>query len=226
MAEPVKSDPQVDTPKGEPCSNCGQRHKLQPGSKGWFWAKRVENLALFLVPSIPAVDAVAEFIAPQATVTLTDVQSDMLNKTFEAGGSPSTVERVIVELDAPTLAERLASAAPSLLLAGLLAFVAYALWRIEINMTAGKGQRPFTEKDGRILKRSSRFLYWGWFATIAVEAAGFLVLRLGPSDMEWGIPGVSSEASLVILGLAILVGTMARVYYKGSQAYESLEKIV
>ncbi|MEV6401114.1 DUF2975 domain-containing protein [Streptomyces sp. NPDC051907] len=227
MTEPtgtcVGAPPKEDGPD---CPECGNKHRLQPGSRSWFWAKRAEHATLFFIPAIPASRGVTEFVRPQASITLTGGQHAELNKTFEASGAPSTVERVIVHLDAPTLAERAAAAGPSLLLAGLLAFVAYALWRIEINMTSGRKQRPFTEKDGRVLGRSAGLLMWGWLVVIVAELAGFGVLRFGSAEVETGLAGIGSDASLVVLGLGVLVGVMARVYRKGAKAYEDLEKIV
>ncbi|MFE9250706.1 hypothetical protein [Streptomyces sp. NPDC007088] len=209
------------------CGECGHTHARaigpQPGTRRWFAYKAGTNLMLAIVPVLPLVKGITNLIHPSAEVDLTGAQREALNAQFEVSGhTATTVRQVTVELDHPSLMDRLVAAGPSLLLAGLLLFLAYALWRIEINMTAGPQQRPFTEKDQRVLSRAAQYLWGFWWAFLALEAFGFRALHLGGT----GAAGSLTSGSIVVLGLSVLVGSFARTYRKGRTAYNEMQGIV
>lgn len=232
MTERTSLDKDAPEPAGdakpEPplCENCGRRHEypdLTSKERGFWFLTVLRNAGLLVVPALPAMVGVKMLITPTADVRLNDAQRAAVNSGFELTGErATTVRRVVVELDHPSLWDRLTAAGPSLLLAGILLFLAYALWRIEVNTTAGPHQRPFTEKDERYLGRSARWLWWAWWVFVAVEAFGPMPLHLG--NRVWA--GELSSGSLIVMGLALLVGVFARVYRKGRRAYSELEKIV
>jgi hypothetical protein len=231
MTERVSVDKPSAGEGGEPapehpvCENCGKRHDPLSASqdRGWWFRTAMNNFGLAIVPALPLGWGVLNFITPTADVKLDGGQRQTVNSAFELTDErATTVRRVVVELDHPSIWDRLVAAGPSLVLAVLLAFLAYALWRIEVNTTAGPHQRPFTEKDERYLKRSGRSLWALWYVLMLVELLGGLALHLGGEAFV----GPVSAGSLIVLGLATLVTVFARVYRKGSKAYADLEKIV
>lgn len=192
-------------------------------TRGWWVRKAVrDGSPPVLVAALPLINGVLEFIRPTADVKLSGAQRAELNSHFELEGGPATtVRRVVVEVDHVTVWDRLVAAGPSLLLAGLLLLLAYALWRVEVNMTAGPHQRPFTQKDERYLYRTAHWLLSLWVFFAAAELFGGLALGVGG-----GFVGGMSAGSFVVLGLAVLVRSFARAYRKGRKAYEELERIV
>ncbi|MFD7866033.1 hypothetical protein [Streptomyces sp. NPDC059783] len=207
------------------CEHRGRRHAppLTSKDRRWWWLTGLNNLGLLLMPALLLADGVKALITPTADVKLDATQRAALNSGFELTGErATTVRRVVVELDHPSLWDRLLNAAPSLILAGLLLLLAYSLWRIEVNTTAGPHQRPFTEKDERWLSRTARSLWWLWWLLAAAEVWGSHALHLGGGALV----GPVSQGSVIVLGLALLVGMFSRVYRKAHQAYSDLEKIV
>lgn len=216
-----------------PCEGCGDQHPpeeekgLTPGSRSWFWAKRLENLMLFAGPAVPLALGVAQLIKPSMTVELTDKQADAVDAVYHVGGNEATADRVQVFLTDPSVGDRLVAAGPSLLFGLLLAFVAYALWRIEINLSAnGK----YTAKDTKVLSLAARWLWTGWWFLIAAELSVAVWFRdADGGDASWWQHSVGTpfdQGSLVALILTGFMGVVARIYRNGAKAYAELEKAV
>jgi hypothetical protein len=237
MPDMTKQDPQPgsgDTAVAEPdtaCPDCGHDHtqdpkQLVPGSRSWFWAKRVENLALFLGPAIPLGIGVTQLIRPSVTVSLTDKQQAAIDGVYNMPGTDASVSRVIVLMDHPGFWDRLVAAGPALLLGLLLALLSYALWRIEINLSAnGK----YTDKDTTVLSSASRWLWHGWWFLIAAELTVTWWFRDAPASEHWWIASATTpfgNASLIALVVAGFMGVVARIYRNGAKAYAELERAV
>lgn len=233
MPEMTKEDPEPrsDTAADAKCANCGGTHGpksvMTPGSRSWFWSKRLENMMLWFAPGAPLLVGTLQLIAPAVTVDLGDKDQAAVNGVYDMpGGSASTVERVTVYLDHPGVADRLIAAGPSLVFGMLLAFLAYALWRIEINLSAtGK----YTAKDGRVLAAAARWLWRGWFALMAAEIMVAYWFREAPNAEHWWLTSATTPfdtASLMTLMIAVVVGIVARIYRSGARAYAELEKAV
>lgn len=234
MPEMTKEDPepQADAPDPEACVRCGTVHGRrgdkdgpEPGSRSWFWAKRLENMMLWFAPGVPLMVGTWQLASPSVTVALDDKQQAAINGVYDMpGGSASTVERVTIYLDHPGVADRIVAAGPSLLFGALLAFVAYALWRIEINLSAtGK----YTPKDGKVLSAATRWLWRGWWALLAAEIAVSVWFRDVPSSDHWYLHSVATpfdNASWMTLVIVAVVGIVARIYRSGARAYAELEK--
>lgn len=199
----------------------------EPTSKDrkWWVMTGVANAGLVMVPLFPAIDAVQEFVSPSANVRLSDEQREAASALILEGHPDASLRRGTFVLEDPSIGERLLAAAPSALLAAMMLTIAWALWRIEVNMTAGPHQRPFTEKDGRVLARVSRSLWAWWFVFLVVEVAGYTgaVKMLGADGGHFGPVG---DVTFIIFGLSLLFAQFARVYRKGRAAYNDLEKIV
>lgn len=212
----------VSTQKPQPAADDAEPTSKQ---RSWWVLTGLGNIGLILVPAFPAVDAVREFASPSANVRLTDEQREAVSGLTLDGHPSASLRRGVFVLDDPSIAERLLAAAPSALLCAMILTIAWALWRIEVNMTAGPHQRPFTEKDERVLTRVSRSLWMWWFAFLAVEVAGITgaIKLLGARG---GYFGPVADVTFIVLGLMLLFTQFARVYRKGRAAYNDLEKIV
>lgn len=230
MTERVSVDKPAD-PGGEgvprpACEECGLVH-APLGKSGrprrWWLEHGLQCWPLVVIPALPLGDGIKSLVTPMANVKLGDGERQALNSGFELTGErETTVRSVVVEMDHPSVLDRAVTAGPSLLLAGLLVFLAYALWRVVVNTTAGPHQRPFTEKDERYLRYSSLLLWVFWWVMVLVELFGFFPLHLGLLAQ----PGPGSGGSFIVMGLALLVSVFARVYAKGRKAYTDMEKIV
>lgn len=237
MPEMTKGDPERDAttdaapePAEELCPDCGKpvhgKHALEPGSRSWFWAKRVENMMLFAAPAIPLALGIAQLVKPTVTVTLTDKQQAAVDRVYSVPGVGETsVDRVQVHLTDPSVADRLVTAGPALLFGLLIAFMAYALWRIEINLSAnGK----YTPKDAKVLSLAARWLWRGWWFLMGAEIAVTIWFRNADGgDAAWWQHTVGTtfdQASLVTLVLTGFMGVVARIYRNGAKAYAELEK--
>lgn len=199
----------------------------EPTSKErrWWVFTALRNIGLLLVPAFPAINAVREFRSPSANLRLTDEQREAVAGLSWEGHADASVRRVTVVLEDPALAERVLAALPSALLALMVLSIAWALWRIEVNMTAGPHQRPFTQKDERVLARVSRSLLAWWFVFLVVELAGIAGV-MTMLEAEGGYFGPVGDVTFIIFGLSMLFAQFARVYRKGRAAYNDLEKIV
>lgn len=226
MTERIQSTKPEDPAPSAPEPPRDTLREAAPGSPKWFWRKRLQHLPLWIMPTLPVVMAVSQFIRPTANVRLTDAQEAVLNRAAElSAGTPTTMQRALVTLDDPSLAERALASAPSLAVAAVLAFMAYSLWRVEINMSFGKPQRPFTEKDCRMLGRSAGALTAGFFLLAALEAAG--IGWLHGYGLSLGVlGGTTGDSTLMLLMLSLMAATTHRIYKSGKKAYESLEEIV
>lgn len=239
MPEMTKQDPDPESGGAAPADghtggdDCPVCHHPEadhvdpmPGTRGWFWRKRAENLLLIVGPLLPAITAVGAIMTPSVTTPLTDKQSAAINKVYEyaPGAKASTVHDVTVRLDHPGIMDRLVAAGPSLAFAVLLTMLAYALWRIEINMSGNR--RPYTEKDQRVFTRALRWVWTGWWVVFGLELLGGLWYHYGPTG-GWFRAGAHvplDGLSVVILGLSGIMYVVARMYRTGRKAYEELEK--
>lgn len=239
MPEMTKGDPERDATTDaapeplegdEVCDKCGKVHEVaygpEPGSRRWFWYKRAENAMLFAAPAIPLALGIAQLIKPTVTVSLSDKQSAAVEQVYSVPGVGATaVDRVQVHLTDPSVADRLVTAGPALLFGLLLAFMAYALWRIEINLSAnGK----YTTKDAKVLSAAARWLWRGWWFLMGAElAVTFWFHDADGGDASWWQHSVGTtfdQASLVTLVLTGFMGVVARIYRNGAKAYAELEK--
>lgn len=233
ITKPVQDGEPAEASEGEcadpECPRCGEHHApveddLVPGSRRWFWYKRFENSMLFIAPAVPLFTGLAAFIQPQVTTPLTDRQAAAVNGAYEyATGKPSTVDQVRVVLDDPGIWDRLVSAGPALVFGALLAFMAYALWRIEINLSGNA--RPFTEKDDHVLWRASRWLWGGWWFLLVLEIAVGSWFHQGPSG-GWYRAGAHTpfdSGSFIVLVLSGFMGVVSRIYRTGARQYRELE---
>lgn len=232
MRRMTKGDPEIDTATEASCTDCGhaesEHHGAMPGTPRWFWRKRAENLLLIVGPLLPAVTAVGALWRPGVTTPLTDKQSAAINKVYEyaPGAKASTVHEVTVRLDHPGIMDRLVAAGPSLAFAVLLTMLAYALWRIEINMSGNR--RPYTEKDQRVFARALRWVWTGWWVVLGLELLGGLWYHYGPSG-GWYRAGAHvplDGLDIVILALSGVFYVVSRMYRTGRKAYEELEQAV
>jgi hypothetical protein len=235
MPDMTKEDPEPtgDTKTqrdGKPCTECGvhhhgTRHAAKPGSRRWFWGKRVDNMLLSVGAMIPLGYGTGALLRPDITTPLTDKQKVAINGVYEyAGAKPSTVYEVVTRFDHPSIGDRLVAAGPCLGFAALLGFLIYALWRIEINMSAGG--RPYTEKDARVFARARRWVWSGWWLIFGLETLGGIWYHYGPSG-GWFRAGAHvplDGLSVVILGVSGLLAVVARMYTTGARAYAELEK--
>ena len=237
MPEMTKGDPERDTSAdaapehtGEPdCPACGHPESdhldPMPGTRRWFWRKRAENLLLIIGPLSAAGTAEGALWKPSVTTPLTDKQSAAINKAYEyAGAKPSTVDDVHVVFDHPSIGDRLVAAGPSLAFAILLGFLAYALWRIEINMSGNP--RPYTAKDVTVFNRATRWLWTGWWVVFGLEIVGGVWYHYGPSG-GWFRSGAHvplDGLSIIILGMSGVLAVVTRIYTTGGRAYAELEK--
>lgn len=195
---------------------------LTSKDRKWWWATGFLNTGLFIVPLMPLSLGIQAVMTPTANVKLDGAQQAALNAAFELNDDrATTVRRVVVELDHPSIWDRLLNGGPALLLTGVLILLAYALWRIEVNTTAGPHQRPFTAKDQKFLTLSARSLWCLWWVVAALEVFGPKSLH-----MDRAYVGPVTIGSLVIFGLALLTSTFVRVYTKGRRAYTDMEQIV
>lgn len=237
MPEMTKKDPEPggDTEgcgEGRTCDRCGGQHKgaaryPEPGSRRWFWRKRADNLLLVVGPLVPAGYALGALLQPDIRTPLTHQQQVAINGVYEyAGSKPSTVYEVVTRIDHPGILDRLVAAGPSLAFAALLGFLAYALWRIEINMSAGT--RPYTGKDARVFARAQRWLWTGWWIVFGLELAGSTWYHYGPTGgwFRGGAHVPLDGLSVIILGVSGLLAVVARIYNTGGRAYAELEKAV
>lgn len=216
----------------ENCPKCNHPEKdhvdPMPGTRRWFWRKRAENLLLIIGPLIPGGTALGAMWKPTVTTPLTDKQEAAINGVYEyaPGAKASTVHEVVVRIDHPGIGDRLVAAGPSLAFAVLLGLLAYALWRIEINMSGNR--RPYTEKDQRVFSRAIRWVWTGWWVVFGLELLGGLWYHYGPSG-GWFRAGAHvplDGLSIVILGLSGILYVVSRMYRTGRKAYEELEKAV
>lgn len=216
---------------GKACPDCGKvhgkGHGLAPGSRSWFWSKRIEHMMLWIAPGAPLLVGTTQLLRPQVTVTLDGKDRAAINRVYDMPGiDASTVRSVTVRLDDPGIVDRLIAAGPSLLFGALLMFVAYALWRIEINLSAtGK----YTPKDGRVLAAASRWLWHGWWFIIASELAIGFWWRDTPGTGTWYLSSVATpfdHASLMTLMITAVVAIITRIYRNGAKAYAELERAV
>jgi hypothetical protein len=243
MPDMTKEDPEpeggstavADAPEpvcdGKVCTECGfhhhadEKHYAKRGSRRWFWRKRAENLLLIAAPLIPAGMAVAALLRPGVETPLTDKQAAAINGAYEyATGKPSTVRTVYVRMDDPSIGDRLVAAGPSLTFAVLLGLLAYALWRIEINMSAGA--RPYTAKDAQVFRRATRWLWTGWWVVLGTEILGSTWYHYGPSG-GWFRSGAHvpmDGVSLAVWGLSGMLAVVGRMYTTGARQYAELEK--
>lgn len=233
MPDMTKQDPEsqgssTDAPQSGACPDCGhdhEEHALVPGSRSWFWSKRLEHVMLWLAPGGPLLMGAMQLWHPQVNVHLDGEEREAINRVYEMhGAGASTVRDVSVRLDDPSIADRLIAAGPSLLFGALLVFVAYALWRIEINLSA---TGRYTPKDGRVLSAASRWLWRGWWFLIAAEIGVSLWWRDVPASGDWFTRSVGTpfdHASLMTLMITAVVAIIARIYRNGARAYAELEK--
>lgn len=243
MPDMTKEDPEpeggstavADAPEpvcdGKACAECGyhhhadEKHYAKRGSRRWFWRKRAENLLLIVGPIIPGATAVGALWRPSLDTPLTDKQAAAINGVYEyAGAKPSSVSDVHVVLDHPGIGDRLVAAGPSLAFTVLLALLAYALWRIEINMSAGS--RPYTAKDAQVFRRATRWLWTGWWVVWGLEILGGIWYHYGPSGGWWraGAHVPMDGLSVIVLGLSGVLAVVTRMYTTGARQYAELEK--
>lgn len=198
------------------------------GTRKWFWMKRAENLMLFVAPAIPLLLGVTQLIRPSVTVELSSKQEAAVNAAYAMEGvGGASVQRVQVYLTDASIGDRLVTAGPALLFGALLAFVAYALWRIEINLSA---TGRFTPKDSQVFTLASRWLWRGWWFIITAE----LAVMIWFNDAERGsaawwqhsVGTAFDQASIVTLVLTAFMGVVARIYHNGAKAYAELENAV
>lgn len=195
---------------------------LAPGSKSWFWGMRLKNYLFFALPLGGAAVAVFSFIRPRSSVELNDAQTKALSEGYELPGDlVGRVTSVNVRLTEPDLLDRLYGSVPTLLIAVAMAYVFHALWRIEINMTAD--QRPYTDKDAATFKRAAKVFIIGLFSAIVSLYA------LGWIKNGYGNAFDGADAGLVVVltaGIVVmaLLDVTRRMYLKGRQSYEELEK--
>lgn len=237
MPEMTKGDPERDTSTdaapehtGEAdCPACGHaaadHDGVVVGSRSWFWDKRIENVFLFLIPAAPLGYGVVQLIAPQVTVDLTDKQEKAINAVYNMpGGSASSVDAVRVALDNPSFMDRLIAAGPSLGFGLILAVVIYALWRIEINLSAtGK----YTEKDDRVLRKASKLMWNGFWVLLFLEIAVTVWWHDAPQSDHWWLSSVTTpfdNASMMALMASGVMAVIGRIYRSGARAYRELEK--
>lgn len=214
MSEPATAPPQADKPESAP---------LTSKDRKWWVTTGFSHLGLAAIPIMAAWHGIDDFLHPSANLRLTSAQQAAVNSGFHLGHD-TTIHRVVVGLNAPSMLERVTAAAPNLMLAIMVLTLSRALWRIEVNMTAGPHQRPFTEKDQRVLTRVAWSMGVWWLAFIGVEIGGIFVARhLGVTG---GWLGSLGDVTLGTWGLMLLMATFARVYRKGRDAYTDLEKIV
>lgn len=200
-----------------------QARRPEPGTRAWFWEKRVTHLSLWLTPLIPFFTAVYDFVQPAVNTKLSGQQAAAINKAYEfSDHSASTVSRVLVILDNPSLMDRFILAAPMLTATLALVLVSYALWRIEINLAAGG--RPFTAKDQKTLSRANVVAAVGWVFVFMATMLTAVWFRKGPAQGFDGFGPDGDGLPLMFLAIIVLVATMERVYKKGKAAYEELEK--
>lgn len=229
MTDRLSKDPEPAQDEPARCYACGETHVdavvgPRPGSRTWWWSKRTEHLALFVVPAVPLITAVQEFLAPRMMVRAEGSEGERLNGVYEyAPGVASHITNVVVELDAPTLLDRAVFALPSVVFALLLGFVSYALWRVEVNMTGHT--RAYTEKDNRVLGRTNAYLVLGWLLVVAMESGASAWFKWQVGDGGGSFPqGVHHDAtSLLVLAMCAMLTIMVRVYVRGRRAYEELE---
>lgn len=193
---------------------------LRPGTRKWFWVKRLENSVLFFMPLLLLKLTVGEFREPGGFLYVQADQEKVIVDTL-AVSQPADVTSVSLKLVDPSIWDRITASLPLLILTVGMACLCHALWRIEINLTAGG--RPYTAKDDKIYKRA---LLVALAALVGGCFTGALPVFLGD-----GFPEMSSSLSVsLVVGLMMLYGATAaataarRMYIKGREAYEELEK--
>lgn len=115
-------------------------------------------------------------------------------------------------------------AVPYLLIGLSMAYVCRALFRIEVNIETN--ERPFTERDGRVL---------GWAPTILLTGSlvaifsSYLVPALLPSADGLERPAMLEALNPVIgtwlIAMAWILMQMRRIHVLGRKAYEKLEEV-
>lgn len=129
--------------------------------------------------------------------------------------NPSTVDRLVFSL--PWVGVGVTAAA-----------LAYALWRIEVNMEGGK--RPFTAKDAAVYKQAMMlqvivssivmmgFLVYMFYALLHMPTKG------GVEDRMWSILDAMYAPLAAMYLLLMFTQTMRRTHTKAHEYYEELEK--
>lgn len=126
-----------------------------------------------------------------------------------------------------TMLARLVHSVPWVVVAVVLAGLARALWRIEVNMAAW--EKPFTKRDAEVLKKASQLL----LAVDGVLLVGGLIVLpftlllldvplserrdLNYVNAVWG-------PLMVITALLMVTESTRRFYGKAKTAYAELEK--
>jgi len=193
-----------------------------------LWNLRMGYLGAWVAVLVPFTYGLDQLARPTVQVRLDEGQREAVNGAFELSPARgTTVEEVTATLDGAGAVDRLVAATPSLLLAGALGLLAYALWRVLVNTSAGGGQRPFTEKDERYLLRAQRAMWTLWWGLTFMELFGYRALELDVNMGLWdGFAGPVSNGSLIVLGLGVALSAVRRAYRQGRKAYMELEKIV
>lgn len=187
------------------------------GSARWYGEKAFSHAALFLAPLVPLMNGISGLVRPTTNATLSDEQQHVLSKEF---GHGVTVEQVTVRLDGPSVLERIAVAAPSLVFGAILALLGYALWRIEINLSA---TGRYTPRDSKLLRRAAQWTWYGWWAVLALTLLGaslFSGLQGGSKDF----PFLADPMLFFLFSVSAVMTVAHRVYLSGKKAWTELQE--
>lgn len=192
-----------------------------PAGSPWWWFLMVgRNSFLVLGVVAPLLAAARAFLHPTATVELDRPQREVLTRVYAE--HHSSVTHVRLRFTDPSFADRFMAAMPSLVFAVVFAAIAYALWRVEVNLsTTGR----YTPKDTRVLALVEKWLWLGWVVVLVAEVAVAPWAGgswLSASSHDDG--AFSGKASLVILLLNGVYSAAYRIYLSGKKSWQELQE--
>lgn len=180
----------------------------KPGTKKWFWSMRLLNVLLIIAPTYPLIDVFFNLHQAQASIRTTD-------PGVHATSPDGRVEAVIVNLAHPSAVDYLLLTAPDVIGFLVLAVICRALYRIAVNFSGN--ERPYTERDAKVLNIATRAAGMGWFVLLPFLFSSALRYHGG------GNPNTGNYMTLfVILGAVMLY--VKSMYDKGRSFYLELEK--
>lgn len=206
--------------------DCDRRHVIwrshfgaaETGSKKWWWEARVSNAFVFGVSGVPILASAASMWKPGVSGTLTDKSAAALN--LPAGVHGTVVETRLTD---PSLWERFLVGFPLLSVGFALMILAYAMYRMDINMTGHT--RPYTKADHKWLHRAYNAVLWGWIIAVFGHdfIPGWLPAADGLSDPRL-VPAM--DETWLLLPLLVSVAGVLRLHRQAKGQHEKLEKIV
>lgn len=182
------------------------------GSKAWFWRMRSAHWVLWVAPVFPLLDA---FLV---------AQRGALTNRGEKYGSSFVGEGYLRSdvLMHGAFWEHLLLAVPGTVMAAVVGFICYSLWRIRVNM--GAEGKIFTIKDQKTLEKTPGVLLLG--LVVAVLSA-ILIPAFLPSAAVFTAPFVEMAGLMVtvFLSFSVVLMAFADVYRLARLDREKLEEI-